>query len=87
LKITFKDGIPIDLSWDEFVHIHSKSLSAEKLAEIQYTLVGVGVYYGGGGSEPEFVVTASKEEIEDRFKIPPHMIPPPTDLPDRDQAT
>jgi hypothetical protein len=79
-------GVEIDLTWKEFEDYFSNSYSNEKFAEIQYILVAVGVYQGGGGSEPKYVLTASKAEIEDRFKIPPHMIPPSTDLPNRDQA-
>jgi hypothetical protein len=89
VKIAFKVGNLIDLSWDDFESYFSKSYSysQEKFSQIQYTLIGVGVYHGGGGLEPEYVLTASKSEMEQRFQIPPHMIPPSTDLPNRDQVS
>jgi hypothetical protein len=80
--ITYKYNLPIEISWGEFVKYNPEELSFEQLERIKFKLLADGVYYGGENAvSPNYVLTASKEEMEKLFEFPSHILPPPDNRP------
>ena len=78
MVITYKYNLPIEISWGEFINHNPEELSFEELEKIKFKLLVDGVYNGGqNAAAPNFVLTASKEEMEKLFEFPAHIPPPP----------
>jgi hypothetical protein len=80
--ITYKYNLPLEISWEEFVEHNSEKLSGEQLERIKFKLLADGVYHGGeNAADPNYVLTASKEEMGKLFEFPAHILPPPDSRP------
>ena len=78
MTITYKYGLPLEITWEEFVRVSSHEIPGEQLDEIKFKLLADGIYHGGSDSEPEYVITATQQEMERHYKFPaPELNPRP----------